>query len=153
MLLRLYPSRYQRSANPVLHRVLFLYGDVIKLENLNRATYDAIPEMFGVANLTTFVHLGKIVRAGHAVGAAGEESYLPRADRLNLPIAFLHGGENHLFLPDGSEETMRFLAARNGANLYTRHVLRDYAHMDCFIGKDASRDVYPIVASELEKHN
>ena len=33
VLLRLYPSRYQRSANPTLHRILFLYGDVIKLES------------------------------------------------------------------------------------------------------------------------
>ena len=153
LLLRLYPSRYQKSANPVLHRILFLYGDVIKLEKLNRATYDAIPEMFGVANLTTFVHLGKIVRAGHAVSPKGEDSYLPRADRLKLPIAFLHGAENHLFLPHGSEETMRFLAERNGAHLYSRHVFQDYAHMDCFIGQDADRDVYPVVVSELDKHN
>jgi cholesterol oxidase len=153
VLLRLYPSRYQRSANPTLHRILFLYGDVIKLEKLNRATYDAIPEMFGPANLTTFLHLSHIARAGHAVGPRGEDCYLPHADRLNIPITFLHGAENHLFLPPGSEETMRFLAARNGAGLYNRHVVQNYAHMDCFLGRNADRDVYPIVAAELEKHS
>jgi cholesterol oxidase len=153
LLLRLYPSRYQRSANPVLHRILFLYGDVIKLEKLNRATYEAIPEMFGPANLTTFLHLSQIARAGHAVGPKGEDCYLPHADRLKMPITFLHGAENHLFLPHGSEETMRFLAERNGADLYNRHVIQNYAHMDCFLGRDADRDVYPIVASELEKYS
>ena len=152
LLLKLYPSRYQWSANPVLHRILFLYGDVIKLEKLNRATYEAIPEMFGPANLTTFLHLSHIVRAGHAVGPQGEDCYLPHADRLRMPITFLHGAENHLFLPHGSEETMRFLTERNGAAFYNRHVIKNYAHMDCFLGRNADRDVYPIVASELDKH-
>jgi cholesterol oxidase len=109
--------------------------------------------MFGPANLTTFLHLSQIARAGHAVGPKGEDCYLPHADRLKMPITFLHGAENHLFLPHGSEETMRFLAERNGAGLYNRHVIQNYAHMDCFLGRDADRDVYPIVASELEKHS
>jgi choline dehydrogenase-like flavoprotein len=151
--MRLYPSRYQDSASPVLRRILFMYGDVIKLEKLNRATYEAVPAMFGVANLTTFVHLGRIMRIGHAVGSGGDERYLPHADRLALPIAFLHGADNNLFLPEGSAETMRVLTDRNGPDWYTRHVIPDYAHMDCFIGKDAHRDVYPIVAAELDHHN
>jgi len=151
--MRLYPSRYQDSASPVLRRILFMYGDVIKLEKLNRATYEAVPAMFGVANLTTFVHLGRIMRIGHAVGSGGDERYLPHADRLALPITFLHGADNNLFLPEGSAETMRVLTDRNGPDWYTRHVIPDYAHMDCFIGKDAHRDVYPIVAAELDHHN
>ena len=151
--MRLYPSRYQYSASPVLRRIKFLYGDVIQTDNLNRATYEAIPAMFGVANLKTFLHLSTIMRAGHAVASDGSERYLPHIDKLALPIAFLHGAENNLFKPEGSAETMRVLAERNGASLYGRHVIPRYAHMDCFIGKDALRDVYPLVATELDRHN
>jgi hypothetical protein len=32
-------------------------------------------------------------------------------------------------------------------------VFPNYAHMDCFIGKNASRDVYPEVMAELDQHN
>ena len=151
--MRLYPTRYQESASPVVRRIQFMYGDVIKLDKLNQATFEMIPAMFGVANLSTFLHLARIMRAGHAVGSEGDETYLPHADRLAMPIAFLHGEENNLFRPEGSAETMRVLAERNGASWYTRHVIPDYAHMDCFIGKDAHRDVYPIVAAELDRFN
>jgi cholesterol oxidase len=37
--------------------------------------------------------------------------------------------------------------------LYSCHIIPEYAHMDCFIGKDAARDVYPIVLAELERAN
>ncbi len=28
-----------------------------------------------------------------------------------------------------------------------------YAHMDLFIGKDAARDVYPVITAELDRFN
>ena len=45
------------------------------------------------------------------------------------------------------------LREANGPDLYTRTVIKNYAHMDCFIGKDSARDVFPIVLAELEKGN
>jgi hypothetical protein len=32
-------------------------------------------------------------------------------------------------------------------------VITDYAHMDCWIGEHAARDVFPIVVAELDEHN
>jgi len=29
----------------------------------------------------------------------------------------------------------------------------DYAHMDCWIGQDAARDVFPLALAELERFN
>ena len=37
--------------------------------------------------------------------------------------------------------------------LYSRHVIPGYAHMDCFIGQDAARDVYPTITAQLDRHN
>jgi cholesterol oxidase len=87
------------------------------------------------------------------VNTAGEVVYLSHADRLKLPIAFIHGEKNRLFLPEGSARTYEFLREKNGPEYYTRHVFKDYAHMDCFIGKNAARDVYPVVTAELDRHN
>jgi cholesterol oxidase len=151
-MLRLYPTK-ERCNSPVCRRILFLYGEVYDHNQLNSATHDAIHEMFGVANMTTFKHISQILRAGHAVAADGSDAYLPHADRLALPIAFLHGENNHLFLPEGSKKTYDFLRQANGDKYYVRHVVPNYAHMDCFIGKNAARDVYPIVLAELDKHN
>lgn len=151
-LLRLYPTQ-ERCNSPVCRRILFMYGEVYDHDQLNNATHDALHEMFGVANMTTFKHITTMLRAGHAVNAEGAEDYLPHVDRLRLPIAFLHGEKNRLFLPAGSEATYELLRATNGPENYVRHVIPDYAHMDCFLGKNASRDVYPIILAELDKHN
>jgi cholesterol oxidase len=70
-----------------------------------------------------------------------------------MPIGFIHGEINRMFLPRGSEQTYEFLREKNGPQWYTRTVIPGYAHMDCFIGRDAARDIYPVVAAELDKMN
>ncbi len=151
--LALYPAGKEYCGNTFCRRMMFMYGEVFDHDQLNDATHEAIHEAFGVANLTTFKQITQALRAGHVVSAAGEDIYLANADKLKLPIAFLHGAKNRLFLPEGSAETFEFLKQKNGAQYYTRHVFDDYAHMDCFIGKNAARDVYPVVTAELDKHN
>lgn len=151
--LRLYPTGRERCASPVCRRILFMYGEVFDHDQLNDATHEALHEMFGVANLKTFKQITQAVRKGHVVTVDGDDVYLPATDRMKIPIAFLHGEHNRLFLPEGSQLTYEHLCRANGSELYTRHVVGDYAHMDCFIGKDAARDVYPVVRAELDRHN
>ncbi len=151
-ILRLFPSAEQ-CTSAVCRRILGIYGDVYKHAQLNDATHDAIHEMFGVANVRTFNHISLIVRTGHVVDSAGNEAYLPHLDRLAIPITFLHGADNNLFLPQGSLDTERTLANANDAGLYERIVFPNYAHMDCFIGKSASTDIFPTIVAELDRFN
>ena len=151
--LRLYPAGREYCTSHFCRRMMFMYGEVFDHDQLNDATHEHIHEAFGVANLTTFKQISRALRAGHIVDATGDDVYLRNVDGLRLPIAFIHGEHNRLFLPEGSALTQEFLSARNGAELYTRHVIPGYAHMDCFIGRDAARDVYPIVTAELDRHN
>jgi choline dehydrogenase-like flavoprotein len=151
--LALYPAGKEYCGSAFCRRMMFMYGEVFDHDQLNDATHEAIHEAFGVANLSTFKQITQALRAGHVVSAAGDDIYLANADKLKLPIAFLHGAKNRLFLPEGSAETFEFLKQKNGAQYYTRHVFDDYAHMDCFIGKNAARDVYPVVTAELDKYN
>jgi cholesterol oxidase len=152
ILLRFYPTS-RHCNNPVCRRILFLYGEVFKHDQLNEATHGAIHEMFGVANIRSLKHLSKIVRRGLAVDRNGRDIYLSAVERLALPIAFLQGEENPIFLPRGTEQTYNLLCEVNGERLYTYHIIRNYAHMDCFIGKHVARDAFPIMLAELEKGN
>jgi cholesterol oxidase len=132
---------------------MFMYGEVYDHDNLNDATHEHLHEVFGVANMRTFQQITRILRAGHAVAADGAELYLPEVERFRLPISFVHGAKNRLFLPEGSRLTYDYLVEHNGPDLYTRQVIDDYAHMDLYIGKDAARDVFPVVTAELDRHN
>jgi cholesterol oxidase len=109
--------------------------------------------MFGYGNLTAFSQITELLRKGHLVDSAGQDTYLPQVARLKLPIAIIHGADNVFFFPRGSEMTYEWLRQNNGVDLYTRHVIPNYAHLDCFIGANAARDVLPTVLAELEKQN
>ena len=152
--LKLFPSREQ-CTSAVCRRILGIYGDVYKHDQLNDATHKAIHEMFGIANLSAFNHISRMVREGKAVDKHGKDVYLPHLDKVDIPITFVHGAENNLFLPENTLKALKALAAANSARaqLYTRIEFPNYAHMDCYIGKDASRDIYPSIIAELDRFN
>lgn len=143
----------ERCDRPVCHRILFIYGEVYRHAQLNDLTHDTLHEMFGTTNATFFKHMTRVINLGHAVDHRGEDSYLPKVANAAIPITFIHGAENNFFLPEGTQKTYDFLRAANGDKLYARHVFPGYAHMDCFIGKNASRDVFPVLLAELDKFN
>ena len=149
--LRLYPIKAGKAdTNPVSHRISFLYGKLYQLEQLNDATYDNLHELFGIANISGFEHLALLVRKGHLVGADGTESYIGNLERLAIPMTFIHGEENNCWLPESTEYTYNLLRDVNGEELYKRHVIPNYGHIDCIFGKNAVNDVYPFILQQLE---
>lgn len=146
----LFPTK-ERCNSPVCRRILFMYGDVFAHAQLNEATHDALHEWFGVANMRAFEHLAEMVHAGHAQDAEGKDVYMPNVARLAFPISFIQGELNHMFLPEGSQVTYDWLRAHNDPALYRRLVIPGYAHMDAFIGRDAARDVFPVILQELQR--
>ena len=120
---------------------------------LNDASHDAMHEWFGPANLETFKHATMMIRKGHVVDAEGKDAYLPHIERLAIPIVFLHGAKNRMFLPEGSEITYERCREANGPDLYQRHVFPGYAHLDCFVGRDSVADIFPTIVVALDKHN
>jgi cholesterol oxidase len=106
--------------------------------------------MFGVANMKAFMHLARLANTGHLVDFDGGNVYMPHLDRLAIPITFIHGEQNECFLPESTELTVKELASANGSNLYNRHVIPGYGHIDCIFGKNAAKDVYPFILEHLE---
>jgi cholesterol oxidase len=149
--LRLYPIELKnRCTSSTCHRITFMYAPLYEHANLNQATHDNLHEMFGIANIKSFIHLARLTNKGHLVDFNGDEVYLPHLERLAIPIAFIHGAQNECFLPDSTEMTIRVLAEANGSNLYKRQVIPGYGHIDCIYGKNAVNDVYPFVLEHLE---
>jgi cholesterol oxidase len=142
-----------RGLGPVCQRIFAIYGPVFKPANLNLATRGALGEMFGFGNLLALEQISKMMAKGEVVDRNGEDTYLPRVERLRLPIALIHGGDNKFLSPRGSERTYLWLREHNPPELYTRHVVPSYSHLDCFIGKHAAADVFPLILSELDQHN
>jgi cholesterol oxidase len=139
--------------SPVGRRIYFIYGDVFDHERIDEATMaQEVPSFFGASNMTFFEHMGVMVRkGGRAVDARGRDVYLSNTERYRMPISFITGEHNRMFLPRGLEATHELLRAANGPELYTRHVIKGYAHLDLWLGRDAERDVFPIALAELER--
>ena len=150
--MRLYPT-HERCHLPVCRRILFMYGDVFLHEKLNRETHDSIHELFGVAQMNAFAQLAAMTEKGHIVDAKGDDTYMPHVDRMKIPITFLHGERNTMFLPEGSRLTYEWLRKANGEALYRRVVIPNYGHLDTFIGKDVAHEIYPLIQQELEGHD
>ena len=149
--LRFFPTeREEICDNPVCHRITTMYGPLWEHDRLNAETHGALHKMFGVVNLSAFKQLSLITRKGYLVDARGEDCYLPHLERLAIPIAFIHGAENDCVLPRSTEITYDLLRQKNGDHLYSRHVIPEYGHVDCLIGENASRDVYPLILRHLE---
>ncbi|MGH2763891.1 MAG: hypothetical protein ACRDL4_03290 [Thermoleophilaceae bacterium] len=152
-LMRVLPFRHAYDS-PVGRRIYFIYGDVFDHSRIDRATMEqSVPSFFGNGNMTFFEHISRMIRRGRAVDAKGGDAYLANTDRYRMPIAFITGEHNRMFLPRGLKATHELLGTANGPELYTRHVIPGYAHLDCWLGQNAERDVFPIALAELERHN
>lgn len=139
--------------DPVCHRITFMYASLYEHAQLNPSTHSALHEMFGIASIRQFEHLTAMIRAGKVVNYQGEDVYVPHLERMAIPICFIHGADNICFLPESTEITYNALCARNGSDLYTRHVIPGYGHIDCIFGKNAVADIYPFILAHLEKTN
>jgi cholesterol oxidase len=148
-ILTLYPTK-ERCNNPTCRRILLLFGESFRHSKLNTATHDAIHEWFGTTSVPALAHLALILRTGHVVDKDGVNAYMPHLKRLALPISFIHGRANREFLPTATRKTYKLLRQANGEAWYSWRPIESYGHMDCFIGKRAAVDVFPIILEELE---
>jgi cholesterol oxidase len=147
------PQQHEEWSNsPIDKRITFIYGQLWESSNLNRDTHDNLHELFGVANIESLQHLALMMRKGHAVNSDGGESYLPNADKLKIPMLFIHGAENQTYLPISTEKAASFLSEVNGEQWYEVKVIPDYGHIDCILGKEAVDDVYPYIKNHLQQH-
>jgi cholesterol oxidase len=94
-----------------------------------------------------------MIRKGRAVDHRGYDAYLTHTDRYRIPITFLTGEHNRMFVPQGLQRSYDLVRGANDASLYTHHVFKDYAHLDMWLGENAARDIFPTALAELERQD
>ncbi|HEY2385264.1 MAG TPA: GMC oxidoreductase [Terriglobia bacterium] len=152
VVIQMFPPQELCNSN-VCHQVRIIYGEVYKHDQLNAATHAALFEMFGVANIRAFNHILTTIQKGQVVDEQGNDVYMPNVGKLKIPISFIQGAENQLFLPEGTHHTFQYVCEKNGSDNYIWITFPNYGHMDCFIGRSAATDIYPTICSELGKTN
>ena len=148
---------HHECRNPVCKHVSFTYGSgfpaLWRHENLNEATHDWLTGEFAKCPFTFFEQMARCVSAGRLV-PTGRFRELPEdlataAPRTDARFALFTGLSNLCFLPESQRRTFAHLS-----RFRRDHVLRElpgYGHLDVFMGKDAARDVFPLIVAELEK--
>jgi cholesterol oxidase len=137
--------------DPVCQRMTFMFGPLYEHANLNDATHNATVEMWGVANMTSYEQVTRMIRAKKLLNADGEDVYMPHLNKLAIPITFIHGEKNRVFDPESTLTTYTNLCNSNGSELYERHLIKDYGHNDCLYGKNAAADVYPLMLKHFDR--
>ena len=77
-------------------------------------------------------------------------SGLPEPPRTNARVAFITGADNRCFLPE-SQRLAHAHLSRYRPDYHTLRLIPGYGHLDVFMGRNAARDVFPIIVEELER--
>jgi pimeloyl-ACP methyl ester carboxylesterase len=131
--------------NPTCPRHSATFGDVILHSRLNSPTHDLMGELIPEC-LTAFL---KDVAVWGRKRTVLNQLDLDHLDRLRLPIHFISGSENRMFIPLSTERTYRLLCDANGPSLYQRTVYPGFGHLDCFVGVGADEAIWPGIARTI----
>jgi len=160
-LLRLYPDHRREICNSAsCHRATLVFGRCWNHVNLNEATHRQIDRFFGGVNMTLLHLLMRQGSEGHVMDDA--ERDLTKPENLlrlrGLPIMLFVGRDNAVLSPDATEKTYEILcdsfgadASGRDASFYSRRVVPGYGHLDCWMGRNAWKDVYPFVRQEVDR--
>ena len=133
--LRAYPMpRGERCDQAVCRRLAFIYGVAVRHANVNERTHSTMHELFGPTDMTMMSHLSRMARVERTVSAQGFDDYIPNLERLRLPITFVSGKHNMVWVPESTERTYSLLVTELGQDLFRRVVFDGYGHQDVLIG-------------------
>jgi hypothetical protein len=150
---------HRECHNDVCKMVSFTYGSgfpaLWRHENLDGPTHDRfIPEEFGRVPLTFFEQMARCVERGHLVSVEDlpglPRDYTAQEPQTDARFVFLAGAQNECFTAESQVRSHRFLSQFRPGH-HALHVLPGYSHLDVFMGRDAARDVFPLIVEELDR--
>lgn len=144
--------------NAVCKQVSFVYGfgfpTLWRHENLNEETHEWVKQEFAHVPMRFFRQMERCLRKGRLVSVEGfrelPADFGAQPPRTLARFAFLAGERNECFLPESQERTYDFFQQQR-RGYHSLKVLPGYGHLDMFMGKNAARDVFPIILQELER--
>ncbi|KAL7815959.1 FAD/NAD(P)-binding domain-containing protein [Trichoderma aethiopicum] len=163
-LLRFYPEkRNEMCRNAACHRTTLLFGRCWSHQNLNEATHRNIDHFFGGASMNLMSLLKRMGSRGEVSTNAPEYEELTgpeNVERLRgIPFLFFAGQDSGVLSPRATEVTYERLIDAFGISAglpgggiqYRRRVVPGYGHLDCWMGRNAWRDVFPVVREEVDR--
>jgi pimeloyl-ACP methyl ester carboxylesterase len=144
--------------NGVCKHASFIYGaghpTLWRHENLNDETHNWLSDEFAEVPLTFFQQMAACVDHGSLKAVEGHaalpEDFAAVSPKTDARIAFVTGEQNACFVPESQVRSFdHFNRQRPGH--HSLRVFPGYGHLDVFMGKDAARDTFPVIAEELEK--
>ncbi|MBV8279015.1 MAG: hypothetical protein JO170_27650 [Verrucomicrobia bacterium] len=133
--------------NPACYRHSSTFGEVVEHTRLNAPTHALMGELIPEC-LTAFL---KDVAVHARTESALEEDDFNHLNRLNLPIHFLAGSMNRMFVPAATELSYLTLCEANGPENYRRTVFRGFGHLDCFLSEAARNEIWPEILNTLDR--
>lgn len=149
---------HHECQNPVCKMVSFTYGAgfpaLWRHENLNPATHEWIKQEFANVPVSFFSQMARCVSRGHLVAVEAfkelPKDFIAQPPQTDARFAFFAGRLNQCFLAESQKRTYDWFDS-NHRNYHAFYELPSYSHLDVFIGKSAARDVFPLIAAELER--
>lgn len=137
------------------NRSAAVFGRLFQHANVGDAMLNALGDLLGHTNLTTFeqtVHYTFLERLTDSFGCNAYVTDDNIRKYFGFPVHFLHGEKNDVFHPDTTERSEKLLQDVFGANHpVSRSVIRGYGHLDPLIGRNAENDVYRRISGFLSR--
>ncbi len=119
---------------------------------MNAATHAHLANFLGGTSMRSLQHLMIMGVEARVMTSPPENANLvtpPNIARLKgIPILFLSGSENAVFVPESTDMSYTTLCTAHGKQWYEREVFEGRGHLDCWMGATAYQDVYP----RVERH-
>lgn len=154
---RLVEASHHECDNSVCKQVSFTYGSgfpaLWEHENLNEETHEWLKDEFAAVPIRFFNHIKKCVAKGHLIANGDETGLLENFEtgkpQTDARFVLFAGEKNRCFLPESQVRTYNYLN-KHDAGRHALHLLPKYSHLDVFMGKEAAKDVFPMMVHELE---
>ncbi len=152
-------ATHHECDNGVCKHVSFAYGSGFPAlwshENLNDETHEWLKKEFAWVPFKFYKQITKSVRKGHLVSMRDSRGTLPLSFIKEKPKTdarwiFFAGENNKCFLPESQTRTFDFMNHHDPGR-HSLQLLPGYGHLDVFMGKDAGKDVFPIMIEELNR--
>jgi pimeloyl-ACP methyl ester carboxylesterase len=150
---------HHECQSTVCKLVSFTYGSgfpaLWRHENLNDETHDTwLASEFGNVPLSFFQQMARCIDKGHLVSYEGlpglPDDYVAQEPQTEARFAFFAGELNRCFLAESQRQSYEFFSGHR-PGYHSLHVLPGYSHLDMFFGRNAARDVLPLMVAELER--
>lgn len=123
--------------------------------NLNEATHRQINRFFGGVNMTLLHLLMQMGVRGYVTSNGPLFKDLTTSSNVarlkGIPIMLFSGGDNHVLDPQCTDKTYSILRETFGEEGYERHLVPGYGHLDCWMGREAYIDVFPLIRRQVDK--